>query len=58
MDHLDLVLSFTDYEWTLYSIHRLNYSQFLPQYITEELLRQISLENEFRSIVNELIDNW
>ena len=58
MNNLDLLFNITDYEWTLYSIHRLNCIQYLPQYIQNEFIKQIFLEYEFRRTVDELIDTF
>jgi len=57
MQHLDVLFSFTEEEWTLYSLHRLNQSEDKPQYLRQELIRQITLEHQFRIAVNQLIDN-
>ena len=57
MDNLTLLFSFTEYEWTLYSLNRLNESESQPDYIRQELIRQITLEHQFRTAINKLIDN-
>lgn len=57
MDNLDLLFSLNEYEWTFYSIHRLNYYQYQPEYLRQELIRQIWLEHEFRSIVDEILED-
>lgn len=57
MDNLDLLFSFTEYEWTLYSINRLNESESQPEYLRQELIKQITFEHQFRIAINKLIDN-
>ena len=57
MDNLDLLFSFTEYEWTFYSINRLNQSESQPEYLRQELIRQITLEHQFRTAINKLIDD-
>lgn len=55
MNDMDLLFTFTDYEWTLYSIYRLISIQNYPQYIKNEFIKQIFLEYEFRGTVDDII---
>ena len=55
LDNLDLLFSFTDYEWTMYSIHRLNQSEGQSEYLRQEVIKQISLEHQFRTAINKVI---
>lgn len=57
MDNLNLLFSFTEYEWILNSVHRLNQTSDQPDYIRQEVIRQITLEHQFRTAINILIDN-
>ena len=57
MDNLNLLFSFTEYEWILNSVHRLNQTSGQPDYIRQEVIRQITLEHQFRTAINILIDN-
>lgn len=58
MDNFDLILSLDNYEWTLFSIHRLNYYQSEPLLDINELIKEIKLEHEFRTIVDKIIDTY
>tara|TARA_A100001015_G_C14562073_1_gene545731 strand:+ start:224 stop:475 length:252 start_codon:yes stop_codon:yes gene_type:complete len=57
MDNLELLFSLTYDEWTLYSIRRLNESESQPDFKRQEVVRQITLEHQFRTAINTLIDN-
>lgn len=58
MDHTNLLFYFTDNAWNVYSVHRLKCVQDKPQYIKDEVIRQIFLEYEFRNIVDEIINTF
>ena len=57
MDNSELLFSLTDHELTMYSIHRLNQTENQPEYLKQELIRQILLEFEFRTAIDEILDN-